>query len=447
MHLPIIRGLVLFVFLSAPFSVQADALDDEINAMVKDFQIHLSRLDPQKKYHVVVRFFVDADTGNPNRLTDEIERTLIGALIDRLGDRQNLVVLERRRLQDLDRELTFDTDGRMTWDKKMFEKFGAGFLITGTVSGYSDHARIRARMVDILTGAIVASAQSKIRFDEMDPLLSTHYTVQSVGQVPKHPQPSSPTKIVADKKWTEPLTNMEFVWVEGGCFKMGSNDGASDGKPVHEVCVDGFWMGKYEVTNAQFRRFRSGHSSKDYEGKNLNGNDQPVVHVSWEDAAAFARWLSDTSAQTYRLPTEAEWEYAARAMTTTAGYWGENPDDACRYANVADLTAKRSWSNWAIHNCDDGFAVSAPVGRFQPNAFGLHDMLGNVWEWCQDWYDSSYYANSPRNNPQGPSGGSGRVFRGGAWDVGPGYPPSASRGWGSPDSRRHFLGFRLLMTN
>ncbi|MDT8423034.1 MAG: SUMF1/EgtB/PvdO family nonheme iron enzyme, partial [Desulfuromonadales bacterium] len=168
--------------------------------------------------------------------------------------------------------------------------------------------------------------------------------------------------------WTESLTGMAFVRVPGGCFQMGSpsseKDRDSNEGPVHEVCVDDFSMGKFEVTNAQYRKYKSGHTSKDYKGNSLNGDDQPAVYVSWEDATEYAKWLSRQTGKSFRLPTEAEWEYAARAGTRTARWWGESPDQACRNANVADQSAKRKWSNWTVHNCDDGYAVTAPVGRF-----------------------------------------------------------------------------------
>ncbi|NCC25977.1 MAG: hypothetical protein EOM25_12420, partial [Deltaproteobacteria bacterium] len=123
--------LVPFLVLTmwvGPIAALADPLDDEIEGIVKDFQIHMNRLDPATKYHVVVRFFIDSTSKKANRLTDEIERTLVETIIDRLGDRQNIIVLERNRLKDLDREMTFDTDGEMTWDKQMFPKPGEGFL-------------------------------------------------------------------------------------------------------------------------------------------------------------------------------------------------------------------------------------------------------------------------------------------------------------------------------
>ena len=245
--------------------------------------------------------------------------------------------------------------------------------------------------------------------------------------------------------YTEPVTGMEFVWVPKGCFQMGSNNGASDEKPVHEVCVDGFWMGKYEVTNAQFRKFRSSHDSGAYEGHSLNGEDQPVVMVSWEDAKAFVDWLNRKSNGKFSLPTEAEWEYACRGGSTSIRYWGDNSDNACRYANVHDTTSKSALKNftWPNHSCNDGYAVAAPVGRFRANDFGLYDMLGNVWEWCEDIYASDAYSKHSRNNPIYASSGSYRVNRGGSWDNGPALVRCADRYRDTPDYRFFNLGFRL----
>ncbi len=246
---------------------------------------------------------------------------------------------------------------------------------------------------------------------------------------------------------TDPTTRMEFVAVPGGCFQMGDTfgDGDSDEKPVHQVCVSDFSIGKYEVTNAQYRRFKPGHSSGDYKGNSLNSDSQPVVNVSWDDAVAYARWLSQQSGRNYRLPTEAEWEYAARGGTKNRNYWGNGKDDACSYANVADQTAKRQWSDWKIHNCNDGYAVAAPVGSFRPNSFGLYDMMGNVWELCSDWFGEKYYGESSKDNPQGPSTGSFRVTRGGSWYDGAGTVRSAIRDRVVPGFRHYGLGFRLVL--
>ena len=260
----------------------------------------------------------------------------------------------------------------------------------------------------------------------------------------------TPTPGIA-REWSDPTTGMEFVWIESGCFQMGSPDSEAgrndDEGPVHEVCVDGFYMGKYEVTNAQYRQFKREHDSGDYQGHSLNNDDQPAVEVSWEDAREFADWLTEQSDgnAAFRLPTEAEWEYAARAGTPTARFWGDDPDAACAYANVADQTAQQQWEDWTIHDCDDGYAVSAPVGSFRPNAFGLYDMLGNVWEWCADTYHGSY-ADAPadgsfRGNLDDEKA---KLLRGGSWFDFPPLVRSANRDRFSPGLRASDVGVRLV---
>ena len=265
----------------------------------------------------------------------------------------------------------------------------------------------------------------------------------------------------AGDEWTEPVTGMKFVWVPGGCFQMGQTDAEkrylvdevgekdyknwyADETPRHEVCVDGFWMGKTEVTNAQFRKFRPGHDSQDYHGNSLNGDNQPAVYVSWEDARAMAVWMSKGAGGKFRLPSEAEWEYACRAGMTTSRFWGDDADDACRYGNVADRTARRKWANWMIHNCDDGHAATAPAGSFQPNPFGLYDMLGNAWEWCEDIYSEDAYRKHERNNPIYTGGGVRRVLRGGSWNFGPVDVRCAFRDFYRMGNWFHGVGFRLV---
>jgi formylglycine-generating enzyme required for sulfatase activity len=242
--------------------------------------------------------------------------------------------------------------------------------------------------------------------------------------------------------WTDPVTGMEFVWIKEGEFTMGC--GESDTKcvdsenPAHPVHVDGFWMGKYEVTNAQYRMSKEGasHDSGKYQGQSLNGSNQPVVNVSWYDAKAYADWLTEQSGgqYTFRLPTEAEWEYAARAGSKTIYSFGNDDGQLGEYA-------------WYDQNSKN---QTHPVGQKKKNEWGLYDMYGNVWEWCQDWYDKAYYekspANKPVNNPQGPASGSEHVFRGGSRDVDAMFCRPAHRGSDPGRGGIDSVGFRLVRT-
>lgn len=273
-----------------------------------------------------------------------------------------------------------------------------------------------------------------------------------------------PVSVRGDERvWREPLTGMEFVWIPAGSFVMGQTElGAqelilelgvsryqkycAEEKPRHRVMIDGFWLGRYEVTNAQFRLFRPDHDSHDYKGISLNEDRQPVVEVSWDDAEAYARWLAVQCGRECRLPREAEWEYACRAGSETVRFWGNGINEACVYANIADLSAREVWPTWSVHGCRDGFAVTAPVGSFAPNRWGLYDMLGNVWEWCSDWFGKGYYEVGPQSNPQGPQHGAYRILRGACWDSAPRYVRSASRNMRSPGSCGYNLGFRLAIT-
>ncbi len=254
------------------------------------------------------------------------------------------------------------------------------------------------------------------------------------------------------KTWKEPVTGLAFVWVPGGCFLMGSpkseQDRSEDEGPVHEVCVDGFWMSKTVVTNAQFRQFHKDHDSRDFAGHSLNGESQPAVFVTWQDSNNFTQWLTGQNGGQYnfRLPTEAEWEYACRAGAESSRYWGDDSSRACIYENVADYTAQKQLGIKSVHECDDGYAATAPVGTFQPNAFGLYDMLGNVLEWCSDVYGVDSYVRHDRNNPQNTdeSMGQSRVIRGGCWHGSPDSTRCAIRRSGLPDGMNNDIGFRIV---
>ena len=245
----------------------------------------------------------------------------------------------------------------------------------------------------------------------------------------------------------------ELVVVPEGRFMMGSPSGEEGRRdregPVHEVTI-GYRLavGVKEVTRGEFARFVSetgrsmGDSCWEWDGewKERSGrnwkspgysqtDEHPVVCVSWNDAKAYVRWLSGKTGKEYRLLSEAEWEYVARAGTGTARYWGEGESGQCRYANGADREAKRHNSGWTVADCDDGYYRTAPVGSFQANEYKLHDVLGNVWEWTEDCWNESYTGALSDGSAWRSGNCSRRVLRGGSWVNGyPGTsaPPTAT---------------------
>lgn len=254
-------------------------------------------------------------------------------------------------------------------------------------------------------------------------------------------------KIAVGKTWLEPSAGIEFVWIPKGCFRMGSPAGEPGRDPDEQqrnVCVEGFWLGKYEVTNAQYRKFRPEHQSGQYEGYGFDGDSQPAVSVSWNDAAAFAEWLSKKSGNRFRLPSEEEWEYAARAGTHTAYFFGDDAAKLCRYANIADRSAKAlpGFAD-AYDGCDDGYKVTAPVGSFMPNRFGLHDMIGNAWEWTASLFGPGYISPEKRAEAKGVE--RWRVIKGGGWHLKPLHARSADRYGRAPEVKNIGLGFRVAV--
>ena len=227
----------------------------------------------------------------------------------------------------------------------------------------------------------------------------------------------------------DPPIDMAFVWIEPGVFQMGSDDGDSDERPVHEVEISrGFWLGKYEVTQGEWESVM-GRNPSYFEGDAR----LPVETVSWNDVQEFIAKLNAASGSSvYRLPTEAEWEYACRAGTQTR--WSLGDDDG----DDASQLDKYAW-----YACNDDCDTKV-VGRKGPNGWGLYDMHGNVWEWVQDWYSSGYYNSSPRVDPPGPTSGSFRVSRGGHVYYSARNVRSANRNYDSPDVRGRYIGVRLV---
>jgi formylglycine-generating enzyme required for sulfatase activity len=240
----------------------------------------------------------------------------------------------------------------------------------------------------------------------------------------------------------------EMVRLLGGSFVMGESGGTGTlyERPLRDVTISEFSIGRYEVTFDEWDAcFRAGGCLKNPEDEGWGRGRRPVINVSWVDAQQYVHWLSQKTGRKYRLPTEAEWEYAARAGTTGRYFWGEGAEWACESANVFDLTSSIHYPNWHWRaTCDDGFAQTAPVGSFQPNKWGLYDVSGNVWEWVQDCWHSDY-TNAPVNGEAWISGGEcgKRVNRGGGWGNHPRSMRSATRDADGAEGFSNAMGFRV----
>jgi formylglycine-generating enzyme required for sulfatase activity len=248
--------------------------------------------------------------------------------------------------------------------------------------------------------------------------------------------------------------NMRFVRIPAGTFVMGSPDDERDrgaDETAREVEIGRpFYLGAFEVTQAQYEKVAGKNPSFFAKGgggqervANSDTSKHPVDNVSWHDAVAFCKKLGDLPAEkaagrTYRLPTEAEWEYACRAGTKTATHYGDQMD--ANQANFNGLSPYRTTTGGPF------FRRTTRVGEYRPNAFGLYDMHGNVQEWCADWYAADYYARSPKADPPGPANGTERVLRGGAWPHSGKACRSAVRNKQSPETASYSFGFRVVLT-
>jgi formylglycine-generating enzyme required for sulfatase activity len=251
-----------------------------------------------------------------------------------------------------------------------------------------------------------------------------------------------------------PIDGLAYVWIPPGSFDMGCSAGDHDcgrnEKPPHHVAIrDGFWMGQTEVTVKAYSRFASATgrfmpAEPTFSGRPLNpgwrDDRQPILGVSWDDARSFCEWAQ------MRLPTEAEWEYAARAGDARPRYGA--PDQIAWYANNSGRSGLDSNTLWR-----DDQAHYVPtlvenengphrVGEKAANEFGLRDILGNMWEWVSDWYDEMYYAHSPESDPQGPASGTAKVLRGGSWYNGSKFIRASARHQNQPGARSNYNGIR-----
>jgi serine/threonine-protein kinase PpkA len=329
------------------------------------------------------------------------------------------------------------------------------------------NARARERLQKI-ADPIAEQAESLLQSYRLDDAGRALEQLQSI--VPAHPTLAALREDLKRRRDLSPA----MIDIAGGCFEMGSpptEAGREDDERQHQVCVKAFRLGQFELSVAEFKRFTKASGYQTDAERDVGGWDgcwaldqdqttawgyqpwaswlkpnkyqtvrdqDPISCVSWNDAQAYLRWLNQETGGAFRLPTEAEWEYAARAGSATSRFWGDAIDaSACRYANTAD--AGHGWADG--FPCNDQQEWVAPIGSFEPNAWGLNDLLGNLWEWTCSEYDAAYNGTELVCAPS--ASDAARILRGGAWNSGPGPVRSAYRNRNFPESRYNFVGFRL----
>jgi len=271
---------------------------------------------------------------------------------------------------------------------------------------------------------------------------------------------------------SQTLEEPALVFVKGGAFSLGRDDGEVNEKPLHTVVVNDFYIGKYEITNLEYCQFLNEQDNNNVlNWINLSGRwdddttqkcriinigksfevesgyeNYPVTFVNWYGAVAYCKWLSDKTGKKYRLPTEAEWEYAARSGGKDLQFvWGNEPPIGKLPGNFADETFRGYYPYVSVaKGYNDGYVFVATAGSYEPNFIGVYDMAGNLWEWCSDWYHDQYVVSENNQNPVGPLTGDKKVCRGGSWLDGPANLRVARRVGIRPQESSLNVGFRIV---
>lgn len=339
--------------------------------------------------------------------------------------------------------------------KRLGEMTGAAYVLIAEAALYDDqNIIIAAKILDVETGGVMSStppavapkdptkmAEACIRCSQtlvgskMPTRTITTTTTANDSQMGYSSHTASAVaQVFTETAWD---INMKMIWVEGGDFLMGctseQSDCGADEQNVRRVTVDGFYIGMLEVTQLQWEKvvgtsIYQQKTKADYSYTYGVGPNYPMYYVSWDEAMEFCRLLSNKTGRTYTLPTEAQWEYAAR---------GGNKNEGTKYAGSNMIDAVAWYDSNSAHNAHI-------VGSKRANALGIYDMSGNVWEWCKDWYANSYVSYDT-NNPVGPSSGSSRVYRGGSWLNSASSCRVADRNSVSPGYRDYCLGFRVVL--
>lgn len=390
-----------------------------------------------------------------NSIKEYVKFMLREDIADAINKTPGYIVLERVDLSKVLDEQKFQRTGNVSDEeiKKLGVMSGAQYvLIANAVPVDNQNILISAKIVNVETAIREKSTRVIRSSTELIELEKSCIRVAELllGNSSGNPSISNKSgtsfdsmqRPVANQDFTETALgiNMKMIWVEGGEFMMGctagqGNNCVDDGKDVRRVTVDGFYIGMIEVTQSQWEIimgtniYQQCKKSANTNPLNAVGASYPMYNVSWEEAMEFCRRLSNKTGRTYTLPTEAQWEFAARG--------GVNADDT-RYAgsnNIDEIA-------WYKGNC---YETAHLCGTKRANSLGLYDMTGNVGEWCKDWKSDNYsYMNNNTHNPTGPSSGSLRVSRGGSWVVEDWYCRIIRRGGGNPSACWSWTGFRVV---
>jgi sulfatase modifying factor 1 len=383
---------------------------------------------------------VDHDISRP--LSDSVRHEIV-----RSG---RYKVMDRANMDRILKEQAFQMQGGVLKDKAVEagQFLGVGKIVIGSIGIVGRTYMISISLVNIESGETerVEEDTCKCELDELiesvkraanklmagGPAVAEAPPAYTPAPPPARVEsiPQAPVPMVAPSgvSFREPSTGMEFVLIKGGCFQMGDvfDDGDREERPVHEVCVDDFYLGRTEVTQGQWQAIKSRNPSK-----HKDGDQFPVEDMSWKDALDYIKELNQKSGRYFRFPTEAEWEYAAREGGRKEKWSGTNTE--------SEVDAI-SW------NDNNSGGNAHPVAQKRPNAFGLYDMTGNVCEWVADWYDNSYYKEAPRSNPGGPGRGGDRAYRGGSFKDKPKDARTTKREKKSDRRGDQTLGFRLALS-
>ncbi len=374
-------------------------------------------------------------------------------LLTELVNTHEFVVLERKKMKDILTEQGFQYSGCVSGQciVDIGKIVGAQQMVSGRVGKIGNTYTINARLISVETGIILKTDAVDItgQIDEVLKRGCRELAWKLTGRRGNLSENSPASEVNVPPN---------MVKIPGGWFYMGDSfgEGDDDEQPVHQVYVNDFYLGQYEVTFAEYDAFCQATGRVKPSDQNWGRQDRPVIFVSWYDAVEYCNWRSQRegltpcysgsgdnitcnfSANGYRLPTEAEWEYAAREGGQKVRFGnGKNIADPLEI-NFNGST-KNDYSVAGVYR-----AWTTPVGSFSPNRLKLYDMSGNVWEWCWDWYGGEYYQNSPQQNPRGPAGGSYRVLHGGSWFSSARSCRSASRYHDTPGRRDDNVGFRLV---